>query len=57
MLESLKKLFARKSRGVEVEYERPSDDNEPAVVPTGPLSAGVTPVVPVERPADESEQR
>jgi len=56
VLESLKKLFARKSRGVEVEYERPSGD-EPPAVPVGPLTSGVTPVVPVERPTDDSEER
>jgi hypothetical protein len=56
VLESLKKLFARKSRGVEVEYERPSGD-EPAAMPVGPPTSGITPAAPVDRPADDSEQR
>jgi len=55
VLESLKKLFARKSRGVEVEYERPAGE-QPAAVPAGPPTSGIPPAVPVDRPADESEQ-
>jgi hypothetical protein len=56
VLDGLKKLFSRKPRGVEVEYQQSSDD-DPPVVPIGPLTSGVTPVVPVKPPTDEPEQR
>jgi len=55
VLESLKKLFARKPGGVDVEYER-STANEPAAAPANPPTSGFTPAVPIDRPADESEQ-
>jgi hypothetical protein len=54
VLESLKKLFARKPRGTDVEYERLARD-EPAAVPANPPTSGIPPAVPVDRPADESE--
>jgi len=55
VLEGLKKLFARKPRGVEVEYERQSGD-APAVLPSNPPTSGLPPAVPVDRPAADSEQ-
>ncbi len=58
MLERLKRLFAPKRRGLEVEIEaqRPMGEG-PAVVPVGPPTSGPAPVVPLgERPTDEPDQ-
>jgi hypothetical protein len=53
MFERLKRLFAPKERGPDVEtVERPSTDG-PIDLPVGPMVSGTPPVVPVETPADE----
>jgi hypothetical protein len=57
MLERLKRLFAPKRRGPDVEIDagRPAGE-EPAVLPVGPMTSGVPPVAPVNDPTDEPGQ-
>jgi hypothetical protein len=58
MLERLKRLFAPKRRGpeVEIEAQRPMGEG-PAAVPVGPPTSGPAPAAPLgQRPADEPDQ-
>jgi len=58
MLERLKRLFAPKRGGpdVEVDTQRPTRE-EPAVLPVGPMTSGVPPVAPVNDPAPDEPDR
>jgi hypothetical protein len=55
MLERLKRLFSPRSRGPEVEYDRPSGDG-PATVPAGPPTTPYAPAAPLEGPALEEPE-
>jgi hypothetical protein len=55
MLERLKKLFSPRTRGRDVEYERPAG-NGPTSVPAGPPTTPYPPAAPFEDPEPEEPE-